>query len=53
MLESEIRNREKQNKPFLETEVWYLLYNMIRGAKEYEKCNEKIGDMRPANVVIN
>lgn len=53
MLDNEIRNRERNDKPFLETEVWYLLYNMVRAAKEFERINEKVGDIRPANVVIN
>lgn len=53
VLSNEIRNRERLDKPFLEIEIWYLLYNMIRAAKEFEKFNRKIGDIRPANIVIN
>lgn len=26
---------------------------MVRAAKEFEKIGEKVGDIRPANIVIN
>lgn len=41
------------NSSFLETEMWYLLYNFIRAGNKFEKINKKIGDMRPNNVIIN
>lgn len=53
LLQSEIQNRAEINKPFLETEMWYLLYNIVRAGKEYEKHDRKIGDVQPANIVIN
>lgn len=33
VLDNEIKNRNRLNKYFSETEVWYLLYNCIRAAK--------------------
>ncbi len=35
ILENEIKNRLGLNKFFLETEMWYLLYNMIRAANKF------------------
>jgi hypothetical protein len=33
--------------------MWYLLYNIARAGKEYEKHDRKIGDIQPGNIVIN
>lgn len=33
--------------------MWYLLYNIVRAGKEYEKHDRKIGDVQPHNIVIN
>lgn len=35
VLESEILHRREMNRYFLETEMWYLLYNVIRGAAKF------------------
>lgn len=53
LLDSEIQNRSDINRPFVENEMWYLLYNIVRAGKEYEKHDRKIGDVQPANIVIN
>ena len=53
VLDSEILNRRKLTKYFLETEMWYLLYNMIRASQKFEKEKRKIGDISPHNVLIN
>lgn len=53
VLDSEIKNRKKLNRYFIETEMWYLLYNIIRAANKFEKINKKIGDVNPHNVIIN
>jgi hypothetical protein len=37
----------------MENEMWYLLYNIVRAGKEYEKYDRKIGDVQPSNIVIN
>lgn len=37
----------------MDTEMWYLLYNMIRAGNKFEKLKKKIGDINPHNVVIN
>lgn len=40
-------------KYFLEKEIWYLLYNMIRGATKFHRNNKKIGNVHPENILIN
>ena len=49
----EIENRRKINRFFLETELWYLLYNLIRAGSKFEKYHSKIGDVHPSSIVIN
>lgn len=53
VLDSEIKNRKKLDRYFIETEMWYLLYNIIRAGNKFEKIGKKIGDVNPHNVVIN
>lgn len=53
MLETEIQNRYKLKKDFLETEIWYLLYNMIRAGNKFELSKKKIGNVHPDNILIN
>jgi hypothetical protein len=49
----EIENRRKINRYFLETELWYLLYTMVRAGSKFEKYHSKIGDVHPSNILIN
>jgi hypothetical protein len=35
VLKTEIENRSKLKKDFLETEVWYLLYNIVRAGQKF------------------
>lgn len=53
VLDSEIANRNRLTRYFLETEMWYLLYNIIRAAQKFEKNKRKIGDINPLNILIN
>ena len=53
MLETEIANRNRLKKDFVETEVWYLLYNMVRAGQKFEDFKKKIGNVHPRNVLIN
>ena len=36
VLSSEIKNRNNLNKYFDETEVWYVLYNLVRAGNKFE-----------------
>jgi hypothetical protein len=38
VLETEILNRKKLGRHFLEPEMWYLLYNIVRAGNKFEKC---------------
>ena len=49
----EINNRKRLGRFFLETEMWYLLYNIIRAGYKFEKIKKKIGDVNPHNILIN
>ena len=35
VLETEISNRRYLKKEFVETEIWYLLYNMVRAENKF------------------
>jgi serine/threonine protein kinase len=37
----------------LETEVWYLLYNIVRAGQKFEHLRRKIGNVHPSNILIN
>ena len=53
VLSVEIANRAQLGKPLLEEEMWYILYSLMRAGSLYEKTDKKIGDVQPANIVIN
>jgi len=40
-------------KDFTETEIWYLLYNILRLSNKFEQMKRKIGNVHPGNVLIN
>lgn len=37
----------------METELWYLLYTLIRAGSKFEKYHTKIGDVHPNSILIN
>lgn len=39
--------------PFYETELWYLLYNILEAAFLMEPLGKRIGDVHPSNIVLN
>lgn len=41
------------NKYFDETEIWYVLYNLVRAGNKFEILKQKIGDIHPNNILIN
>ena len=49
----EINNRKRLGRYFLETEMWYLLYNIVRAGHKFEKVKKKVGDVSPNNILIN
>lgn len=53
VLRTEVMNRNKLKKDFLETEVWYLLYNIVRAGSKFEHLKKKIGNVHPQNILIN
>ena len=53
VLKTEINNRRNLNKDFLETEIWYLLYNIVRAGQKFEHLKRKIGNVHPSNILIN
>ena len=53
VLKTEISNRQRLKKDFLETEVWYLLYNIVRAGSKFEHLKKKIGNVHPMNILIN
>ena len=52
-LDMEINNRKRLGRYFLEAEMWYLLYNIVRAGHKFEKIKKKVGDVRPYNILIN
>lgn len=53
VLRTEIENRAKLKKDFLQTEIWYLLYNIVRAGQKFEHLKRKIGNVHPSNILIN
>ena len=53
VFQSEIDNRRKIHRSFLETELWYLLYNLVRAGAKFERSHSKVGDVHPRNILIN
>jgi hypothetical protein len=52
-LKTEIVSRSNLKKDFLETEIWYLLYNIVRAGHKFEHLRRKIGNVVPNNILIN
>jgi serine/threonine protein kinase len=53
LLIDEIINRVKNNHPFAEEELWYLLFILIESAYYIHKSDKIVGDIRPLNIFIN
>lgn len=53
ILADELENRRAVNRYFSEPELWYLLYSLVTAAHDFQKLNERIGDVRPENIFIN
>ena len=53
VLKVEIENRKKLKKDFLETEIWYLLFNIVRAGQKFQLFKKKIGNIHPNNILIN
>ena len=53
VLKCEITDRFHSRMPFEETELWYLLYNLLEAAYLMEPLRRKIGDLHPKNIVVN
>ena len=53
VLKTEVANRQRLRKDFLETEIWYLLYNIVRAGSKFEQHKKKIGNVHPINILIN
>lgn len=51
-LYSEIMNRKQLKKMYSEPELFKLLYNLVQGAKEFQKRNANIGDIRTKNILV-
>lgn len=52
-LKNEISYRHHSRQAFEETELWYLLYNLLEAAFLLETICRRIGDVHPSNILIN
>lgn len=42
------------NKNFLlKEQLTYLIYQMVDGARNFDRIDEKIGDIRPAQILLD
>lgn len=51
-LKDEINSRRKNQNPYSEEEVWFILYSLVKVGAVYERRGSKLGDMHPNNVVV-
>ena len=40
-------------RKFLETEVWFILYTLVKAGKNFELLKKKIGNINPRNILVN
>ena len=52
-MSEEIDNRREINQPFLEKELWYLVYSLAYTGCLLHSDNVLIGDVRPENIFIS
>lgn len=53
MLSEEIHYRKGSKQPFDETDIWYLIYNLVCAKRDVSLFHKKVGDIRPENIFIN
>lgn len=51
-LYSEIMNRKGLKKMYSEAELFKILYSLVTGAKEFQKRQMAIGDIRTKNLLV-
>jgi hypothetical protein len=51
-LKDEIATRRKNQSPYLEEEIWFIFYHLVKAGMLYEGRNEKLGDLHPNNIVV-
>ena len=52
-MSDEIQNRRGLNKPFDESEMWYVLHTLASCTAQFHQQNTKLGDIQPVNIFIN
>ena len=53
LLADEITNFKKLNNEIGEGQLWLLADGLGQVGRDYHACNMKVGDIRPANVILN
>ena len=51
-LKDEIANRRKNQNFYLEEELWFILYSLVKVGLLYEGKNCKLGDLHPSNIIV-
>jgi hypothetical protein len=50
-LEKEVNARKVEMKYFEEVELFFILYKLLEGCKEFQLRGEAVGDIRPEKIV--
>lgn len=53
VLMDEIQNRLRIDGTFEEDEIWYLIWVLADTSKSMIDIGEKVGDIRPHNILFN
>lgn len=51
-LHQEIANRKPSKRTYNEEELMLLLYSLLQGAKEFQRMDMHVGDIRTKNILI-
>ena len=52
LFNKELRRRQVDHAYYREPEVFLILYNLLMGLKEFQLSGVKVGDIRPAQMVV-
>ena len=51
-LHQEVSKRRGKKTPYPEEELTLMLYSLLQGAKEFERMDMRVGDIRTKNIFV-
>lgn len=52
-LEQEIERRSNEKRFLTKEELTFLIYQIVDGARNFDRIDEKVGDIRPSQILLN